>query len=74
MFNQGASSRGHVNANLGAVSPLTAATKDIKHTEEDEDHEEDEEEAQSQSFHCILVGGLEHDFYFPFSWEFHHPI
>jgi hypothetical protein len=21
----------------------------------------------------ILVGGLEHEFYFPFGWQFHHP-
>ena len=22
---------------------------------------------------CFLVGGLEHEFYFPIYWEFHHP-
>ena len=24
-------------------------------------------------YRCYLVGGLEHEFYFPFSWECHHP-
>ena len=44
-----------------SISPLTAETKDIKHTEEDDTHEEDEEEAQNQpsqfhatNFNCVV--------------------